>query len=157
MAKILPFGNTGAHKCSRENTQLSSGFRGISSTTICCIVSYKTHKRPIVPSRRTDVPLKRNCRSVIPILALQSLELLISFCDLFNEEIQKTADSVICSFCLFELACVQPVIVFMCFHQRFMGSLFYNIAMFENKNQVRILNCRKSMCNDNYRDSKTES
>ena len=31
LAKIMPFGNTGAHKCSRENTQLSSGFRGISS------------------------------------------------------------------------------------------------------------------------------
>ena len=34
LAKIMPFGSTGARKCSRENTQLSSGFRGISSPPI---------------------------------------------------------------------------------------------------------------------------
>ena len=34
LAKIMTFGNTGAHECSRENTQLSSGFRGISSPPI---------------------------------------------------------------------------------------------------------------------------
>ena len=59
---------------------------------------------------------KKRLRDTLKIKDRQTASKESLFPLFFMKRYQKTADSVICSFCLFELACVQPVIVFMCFH-----------------------------------------
>ena len=58
LAKIKPFGNTGAHKCSRKNTQLSSDFRGRSSPPISWPLSSWAFTLDLYCKQATSFPKK---------------------------------------------------------------------------------------------------